>query len=73
MWRLEKAGFFIYAIAELATNFFSLKMNTGEESSYGGTVFFIIIDLVFIALYFMNLKHMNKNKHRITSEITGVW
>src|SRR5688572_24757207 len=42
MWRLEKVGFFIYAIAELVTNFFSLKMNTVEEPSYGGTVFFII-------------------------------
>jgi hypothetical protein len=60
MWRLEKIGFFIYAIAELATNFFGMNLNTGEEKSYGGQIFIIIIDLAFIVMYFLNLKYMNK-------------
>jgi hypothetical protein len=63
MWRLEKIGFYIYAVAELATNFFSVNMNTGQEKSYAGTIFFIIVDLVFIVLYFMQLKYMNKKNN----------
>ena len=63
MWRLEKIGFYIYLVAELATNFFSLGMDTGtQEPSYLGLVFSILIDLVFIAMYFVNLKHMNKSQ-----------
>lgn len=61
MWRLEKIGFFIYTIAELSTNFFSMNLDMGEESkSYGGMILSIIIDLVFIVMYFLNLKYMNK-------------
>jgi len=63
MWRLEKIGFFVYAIAELSTNFFSLDMGTPEQHSYGGMIFGIILDLVFITLYFVNLKHMNKKNN----------
>jgi hypothetical protein len=64
MWRLEKIGFFIYAIAELSTNFFSMNLNTGEESkSYGGMIFSILIDLAFIVMYFLNLKYMNKKNN----------
>jgi hypothetical protein len=63
MWRLEKMGFFIYVVAELVTNFFSLNINTGNASpSYLGLVFSILFDLVFIVMYFVNLKHMNKNQ-----------
>jgi len=59
MWRLEKIGFFIYTIAEISTNFFSLNINTGEEGpQYGSMIFSIVIDLIFIVMYYMNLKHM---------------
>jgi hypothetical protein len=59
MWRLEKIGFYIYLIAELTINFFSLNINTGEEGpQYGSLIFSILLDLVFIVMYFMNLKHM---------------
>jgi len=60
MWRLEKIGFFIYAAAELIANFFSLKTSGMEEKSSGGTIFFVALDIVFIVLYAMNLKHMHK-------------
>ncbi|MDI1355933.1 MAG: hypothetical protein PSX36_13510 [bacterium] len=63
MWRLEKIGFFIYAIAELSTNFFSMNMGNAQDKSYAGTIFAVIIDLVFIVLYFQNLKHMNKKNN----------
>lgn len=64
MWRYEKIGFYLYAIAELSTNFFSLNLKTGEEEkSYGGMIFFILIDLLFIAMYFVNLKYMNKQSN----------
>lgn len=63
MWRLEKLGFYIYAVAELLVNFFSLNVNTGEQGpQYGSLIFSIILDLVFIVMYFMNLKHMNGKK-----------
>lgn len=63
MWRLEKMGFYIYVVAELVTNFFSLNINTGDVSpSYFGLVFSILLDLVFIVMYFVNLKHMNKKQ-----------
>ncbi len=59
MWRLEQIGFFIYAIAEITINFFGLNINTGEEGpEYGSMIFSIVIDLVFIVMYYMNLKHM---------------
>jgi heme A synthase len=59
MWRLEKMGFYIYLLAELTINFFSLNINTGEEGpQYGSLIFSILIDLVFIVMYYMNLKHM---------------
>ncbi len=62
MWRLNKIGFYIYLVAELVSNFLSLNLNTGEaEKSYSGLVFYIFIDLIFIVLYFMNLKHMKSN------------
>lgn len=64
MWKLEKMGFFLYAIAELATNFFSMNLDMGQqEKSYGGMIFMILVDLVFITMYFVNLKYMVKNKN----------
>ena len=63
MWRLEKIGFYLYAIAELAINFYSLDIDPGHEKSYGGMIFSIAVDLVFIILYFVNLKYMNKGSN----------
>jgi len=59
MWRLNKIGFFIYIAAELITNFLGLNMGVEADSrSYGSMIFSILIDLVFIAMYAINLKHM---------------
>lgn len=59
MWRLERMGFFLYALAELGANFLSLNLDMGgQQPGYGGMIFWMIVDLVFIALYFVNLKHM---------------
>jgi hypothetical protein len=66
MWRLNKIGFFIYAAAEIAANFFGLSMNTGQESaSYGGIILMILLDLIFIVMYALNLKHMNKENESV--------
>jgi len=63
MWNLNKIGFFIYAIAELSTNFFGLNVNAGTENkSYGMMIFVILVDIAFIAMYAIHLKYMNKNK-----------
>lgn len=68
MWRLNKIGFYIYVFAEITANFLSLNLNTGEQNqAYSGLVFYTFIDLIFIGLYFMNLKHMNKNKTQINN------
>ncbi|PBQ31856.1 hypothetical protein CNR22_08765 [Sphingobacteriaceae bacterium] len=63
MWRLEKIGVIIYAIAELATNFFSTDIGLEKEKSYGGTIFMVVIDLVFIGMYVANIKYMNKKNN----------
>jgi len=63
MWRLNKTGFFIYAIAEVAINFFGLSIGVSEENkSYGGMIFMILLDLAFIIMYAVNLKHMGKKE-----------
>ena len=63
MWRLNKAGFFIYAFAELAVNFFGMDMNSSSgDGSVSGKIFVIVIDLVFIVMYAVNLKYMNGRK-----------
>lgn len=63
MWRLNKPGFFIYAIAEVAINFFGLSIGVSEENkSYGGMIFMILLDLAFIIMYAVNLKHMGKKE-----------
>ncbi|MCW3075737.1 MAG: hypothetical protein JWO32_346 [Bacteroidetes bacterium] len=62
MWNFNKIGFFIYAIAELSTNFFGLNINAGTEGdkSYGMMIVTILIDIVFIAMYAIHLKYMKK-------------
>lgn len=62
MWRLQKIGLIIYAIAEITSNFFSISLDANEETkSYSGLIFGIVIDLVFIGMYVANLKYMNRN------------
>ena len=63
MWRLEKIGFFIYVLAELVPNFISSDMGIRKENSLGGLIFVVLIDLVFIIMYMVNLKHMNKKNN----------
>ena len=47
MWRLNKIGFVIYIIAELATNFMGLDLNVeGADKSSVSMIFSIVIDLV---------------------------
>ena len=61
MWRLNKIGFVIYIIAELATNFMGLDMNVeGADKSSLSMIFSIAVDFVFIVMYALNLKYMNK-------------
>lgn len=60
MWRLNKIGFFIYAVAELSVHFFGLNVSGEDSSSYGGLIFGVFVDLVFIVMYAVNLKHMQK-------------
>lgn len=62
MWRLNKAGFIIYAVAELGIHFFSMRLNMGQEQGYGGLIFSVLIDLAFIIMYTVNLKYMNKKQ-----------
>jgi hypothetical protein len=61
MWRLDRIGFFIYSVAELSTNLFSMS-GEAETRSYGGTIFMVLLDLVFIALYFTQLKYMTRRR-----------
>lgn len=61
MWKLNKAGLIIYAVAEITVNFFGIKLDSyAAESSNAGIIFFILMDLVFIAMYAANLKYMHK-------------
>jgi hypothetical protein len=64
MWKLNKIGFFLYIAAELSTYFFGLDINasTEEGKSYGFLIFTIILDLIFVGMYALNLKHMNKER-----------
>lgn len=69
MWRLNKFGFFIYAVAEIAINFFSIDVAFGNQNKgYGGLIFSIFIDLAFIIMYAVNLKHMNKKVIEIPTQ-----
>lgn len=70
MWKLDKIGFFIYTVAELAANFIRLDLDIeGNDSGYGGMIFFIVIDLIFIGMYFVNLNFINKsgNSNQVTA------
>jgi hypothetical protein len=54
MWKLKKMGFYIYAggaIVPIIANLILLPAATG--------VFGIAITVAFIAMYFINVKHMS--------------
>jgi len=63
MWRLNKIGFYIYVVAELITNFLSLNLGLApsETQTYGSIIFSVLIDMVFIIMYAVNLKHMHSS------------
>ena len=60
MWRMDKIGLIIYTVAELAMHFFTIEMPGQNERSMGGLVFSVIIDLIFITLYFTQIKYFKK-------------
>lgn len=63
MWNLNKIGFFIYAVAEIAVNFAGMDLNAGTEGkSYGSMIFVLVLDVALIVMYAVNLKYMNKNR-----------
>lgn len=63
MWKLDKKGFYIYLLAELGSNFIPLGVEMGNESkSYGGLIFSIVLDLVFIGMYYVNIRRFNKEE-----------
>ncbi|MGZ3900689.1 MAG: hypothetical protein ACXVNQ_09700 [Bacteroidia bacterium] len=64
MWKLNRIGFFIYVVAEIAVNFAGMDLNAGAEGekSYGSLAFVLFMDAVFIVMYALNLKYMNKNR-----------
>lgn len=53
MWKLQKSGFMIYAVAVGASTIMGIVY-----SGFGASIVGIIITGAFIALYGMNLKHM---------------
>ncbi|MBA3682723.1 MAG: hypothetical protein H0W73_16410 [Bacteroidetes bacterium] len=59
MWRLNKIGLFVYAAAELATNFLGMDVGVADGGkSYTSMIVWIIIDLAFVAMYAYNLKNI---------------
>ena len=72
MWNLKKNGFFLYSIVEIIpyiSLFFvssksisipGLSSSSASSIMLFGTIVMILIDLVFVYLYFRNLKEMNK-------------
>lgn len=65
MWKLEKIGVLIYAIAELVPNFISSDIGIEKDNSYGGMIFMTLLDLVFIIMYLVNMKYMNKKNNNM--------
>ena len=72
MWNFKKNGFYLYSIVEIIPNislFFvssksisipGLSSSSASSIMLFGTIVMILIDLVFVYLYFRNLKEMNK-------------
>lgn len=65
MWRLNKIGFFIYLAAELLSNFtaYAVGLTDFARSSSGQLIFNLGVDMVFIVMYALNLKHMKSNSN----------
>lgn len=64
MWRINKAGLVLYAIAEIAVNFIGFGLTiAGQSTGFSmGTVLYIVIDVIFIVLYFVALKQATKTQ-----------
>ncbi|MBL7919188.1 MAG: hypothetical protein JNJ40_02675 [Bacteroidia bacterium] len=62
MWRLNKIGLFIYAAAEIATNFLGLDIGVAEGGgkAYTSMIIWILIDLAFVAMYAINLRKVQQ-------------
>lgn len=60
MWRLDRIGLFIYTVAELTLHFFSIEMPQQKERSMGGLIFWVVVDVIFIILYFSQIKYFKK-------------
>lgn len=72
MWNFKKNGFYLYSIVEIIpyiSLFFvssksisipGLSASSASSIMVFGTIVMILIDLVFVYLYFRNLKEMNK-------------
>jgi len=72
MWNFKKNGFYLYSIVEIIpyiSLFFvssksisipGLSSSSASSIMLFGTIVMILIDLVFVYLYFRNLKEMNK-------------
>ncbi len=69
MWNLNKIGFFVYILGEFVIYFFGNDMKASTESgkSYGMMAFTIILDLAFIIMYAVNLKHMKGKSQEVIS------
>ena len=68
MWNLNKIGFFVYVAGEFVVYFFGSDMNasTDDHKSYTGTIVMVVLDLAFVIMYFLNLKHMKKKETQIS-------
>lgn len=72
MWKLNKTGFYLYLVGELAPYLglifaaketMAMMSSGGKAGQIGGAiaiVLMVIFDIAFIAMYAANLKHMKK-------------
>jgi hypothetical protein len=72
MWKLKKTGFYLYIVGELLPYIgmmfggaaaMSVLSAMGSAAQTAGTILIalmLIVDIVFIVLYGLNIKHMNK-------------
>ena len=60
MWRMDKIGLIIYTVAELAMHFFTIEMPQQSDRSMGGLIIGVGLDLIFIILYFTQIKYFKK-------------
>lgn len=72
MWNFKKSGFYLYSVVEIlpyvslffvSTNSITIPGLSASSSAsimVFGTIFMILMDLLFVFLYYRNLKEMNK-------------